>query len=113
MRNTCVNAIEIKQIRIYITRANSSGNVSDAIHQIRTHGYTGRPYTRPNVSSEYVQVALDRGQSTWLDITGTFKNHFKGGGTYGIGLYTGTTASNYYTRCSNVSRIEITYTENA
>jgi hypothetical protein len=113
MRNTCYNAIEIKQVRVYITRLNQSGNVGGATHQLRTHGYASKPSSKPNVSNEAVNFTLSRGQSTWLDITGTFAGHFKGGGTYGIGLYTGSTSSSYYTRCSNVARIEVTYTENA
>lgn len=110
MRNTCNDAKSITKIRFYFTRANSSGVVSNAVHQIRTHGYLSKPSSAPSYNPDYVQVVADRGQSQWVDITSKFKDDFLAGSVYGICLYTASTSSSYYTRCSHTAKIEVTYT---
>jgi len=110
MRTTCMGAKSITKVRFYFTRANTSGNVNDAVHQIRTHGYLSKPSSAPSYSSAYKQVVADRGQSQWVDVTSVFASSFKAGSVYGMCLYSGSTASSNYTRCKNVAKVEVTYT---
>ena len=111
MRNTCLNAISIDKVRVYITRANKSGNGGNTTHTLRTHGYASKPSGQPNLSGVTQTFVLSRGNGAWIDITGNFRNLFKDGNAWGIGLYTPSTSSTYYSRCTTVAKIEVTYTE--
>jgi len=113
MRNTCLNSISIQKIRVHITRANKSGNSGNVTHTLRTHGYASRTSSEPMMSGLTQTFGLSRGQSAWIDITGIFRDLFKNGSAWGIGIHTPSTATGQYSRCTTVAKIEVTYTENA
>jgi hypothetical protein len=111
LRNTCVNAREIISIKIRVTRANSSGNSGGVTHYLKAHGYGSKPSWQPGFHNETQTFVASRGQTLWIDVTGTFRSLFKGGNAYGFGLYTSSTSSSYYSRCSPSAIVEVTYTE--
>ena len=111
MRNTVVNK-EIVKIRIYVTRANSSGYSSAVPIVIRTHGHATKPSGAPTINtSKNKNVSLARGESAWVDCTNEFKDLFKAGSAFGIGIYTSSYAASYYARMTVNCKVEITYKE--
>jgi phage minor structural protein len=111
LRNTCVNAKAIVSIKIRVTRANSSGNSGGVTHTLRAHGFGSKPSYQPSYHSPTQTFVASRGQTLWIDVTGAFASLFKGGSAYGFGLYTSSTSSSYYSRCSPSAIVEVTYTE--
>jgi phage minor structural protein len=111
LRNTCVNAKSIISIKIRVTRANSSGSSGGVTHYLKAHGYGSKPSWQPGYHSPTQTFVASRGQTLWIDVTSNFASLFKGGSAYGFGLYTSSTSSSYYSRCSPSAIVEVTYTE--
>jgi len=111
LRNTCYNAKEIKSIKLRVTRANSSGNSGGVTHTLKCHGYGSKPSSMPGFHPESQTFVASRGQTLWIDVTAEFKSRFKAGTAYGFGLYTSSTSSSQYSRCSSNAIVEVTYTE--
>ena len=105
------NVKAINQIRVYVTRASSSGYSLDTPIRVRTHNYTSRPNGEPSIYSGDEAVAImDRGQGMWINLPSSMLSRFKAGTAKGIGVWTSNTSNREYARMTNIAKIEITYT---
>lgn len=104
--STAVTGKTIKQIRIYVTRANNSGSGSGVPIHFRMHSYTSEPSGSPGFSGTPHTVTFRRGEGKWVTLPSSFHAEFESGSRKGIGIYSGT--SNY-ARMLQSAKLEITY----
>lgn len=107
--SNAVTGKTIKRIRVYLTRANNSGQSSSVNAIIRPHGYTSKPSGRPDYLSGSHSVGFSWGQGKWVTLPSSFHSLFQSGSAKGIMIYTTSTSNSNYMRFSGTARIEITY----
>jgi phage minor structural protein len=102
----------IDKIRVYVTRASSSGNSGTVPVVIRTHGYTSQPTSGvPSLhTADQAIINLAYGQSGWVTLPSSMLEKFKNGTAKGIAIYTTATTNGYYTKMSGTCKLEATYT---
>lgn len=105
--STAVTGKTIKQIRVYLTRANNSGSSGSVNAVIRPHGYTAKPGGQPAYLAASQTVGFKWGEGKWVTLPSSFFSLFQSGSAKGIMIYTGNTAD--YMRFSQSAKIEITY----
>ena len=105
------NVKSIDKIRVYVTRASSSGYSLDTPIRVRTHNYTSRPSGEPSLyTGDEAVLIMDRGQGMWVTLPSTMVARFKTGTAKGVGVYTSNTSNREYARMTNIAKVEVSYT---
>jgi hypothetical protein len=105
--SSAVTGKTIKQIRIYLTRADRSGSSGAVNAVIRPHGYTSVPAGQPAYLGASYTVPFKLSEGKWVTLPSTFYSLFQSGSAKGIMIYTTNTAD--YMRFLQTAKIEITY----
>ena len=108
--SNAVTGKTIKRIRLYLSRANNSGNSGSVNAIIRAHGHTSQPTGMPNfLGTTTHSVGFRWGEGKWITLPSSFHSLFQNGSAKGIMIFTTSTSNSNYMRFSGTARIEITY----
>ncbi|MGG4438299.1 hypothetical protein AAXE64_27490 [Priestia megaterium] len=108
--STTLKGKTIKNMRLYVERTNSGGNVGAVTCTFRPHNYTTQPSGIPSFPhSASTQASFIRNEKKWITVPSSFWSLFTSGTAKGIGLWIDSTNQNYYARFTTVAKLEVTY----
>jgi hypothetical protein len=110
LRNTVVGT-KIEEIRIYMTRAETSGYSTTQNAVIRPHGYSSKPSSKPTFLGTSHVEGFAHGDYKWVTLPTSFHPYFEDGSAYGLCIYTSSTDNTNYMRFNPDIIIEVTWLE--
>ncbi|MGM0903057.1 MAG: phage tail spike protein [Bacillota bacterium] len=102
----------IKSMRCYVKRKSAGGSSGSVPIRIHWHTYADKPSGQPNdldlSGSEEAVKNLAWGEEGWVTLPSSFYNNFESGEAKGLGVYAGSSRSEYAV-LQSYCRLEVTY----